>query len=85
MRLRDRDGGTSSFVAQVTEYARALCVVLAQEALDTCESSERAALKELLASLELEGVLIPADVLHTTQSLVTGASTRAPTCFRRSS
>ena len=42
-------------VAQVTVYARALGVALAQKANDSHESSERAALKELLSSLELEG------------------------------
>jgi hypothetical protein len=44
--------------AQMTVYARALGVALAQTTYDTGESSERAALKELLSSLELEGVLI---------------------------
>jgi hypothetical protein len=71
--------GTHRFVAQVTVYARALGVALAQKAYDTGESSERAALKELLASLDLEGVLIQADALHTTQSFFTGASPRGPT------
>lgn len=61
-------------------YARALGVALAQKAYDTGESSERAALKELLAGLDLEGVLIQADALHTTQSFFTGASPRGPTC-----
>ena len=41
-------------------YARALGVALAQKTYDTDESSERAALKELLSSLELDGVLIQA-------------------------
>jgi hypothetical protein len=71
--------GSHRFVAQVTVYARALGVALAQKAYDTGESSERAALKELLASLDLEGVLIQADALHTTQALFTGASPRGPT------
>ncbi len=62
-------------------YARALGVALAQKAYDTGESSERAALKELLSTLDLEGVLIQADALHTTQSFFTGASdARGPTC-----
>lgn len=70
-------------------YARALGVALAQKAYDTGESSERAALKELLlAGLDLEGVLIQAVgaafsegvALHTTQSFFTGASPRGPTC-----
>jgi hypothetical protein len=71
--------GSHRFVAQVTLYARALGVALAQKAYDTGESSERAALKELLSTLELEGVLIQADALHTTQAFFTGASPRGPT------
>ena len=47
---------------------------------DTHESSERAALKELLSSLELEGTLIQADALHTTQAFFAGASPKGPTC-----
>jgi hypothetical protein len=76
--LETRDG-SHRFVAQVTVYARALGVALAQKAYDTGESSERAALKELLSTLELEGVLIQADALHTTQAFFTGASPRGPT------
>jgi hypothetical protein len=71
--LETRDG-SHGFVAQVTVYARALGVALAQKAYDTGESSERAALKELLASLDLAGVLIQADALHTTQAFFTGAT-----------
>jgi hypothetical protein len=56
----------SVYVAQVTVYARALGVDLAQKIYDTHESSVRAALNELFSSLDLEGVLIQADALHTT-------------------
>jgi len=66
-------------VAQVTIYARPLGVALAQKAYDTHESSERAALKELLSTLDLEGVLIQADALHTTQAFFDGAWSRGPT------
>jgi hypothetical protein len=76
----ETEDGTHRFVAQVTVYARALGVALAQKAYDTRESSERAALRELLSTLNLEGVLIQADALHTTQSFFTGASPRGPTC-----
>ena len=76
----ETDDGGHRFVAQVTVYARALGVALAQKSYDTHESSERAALKELLSSLELEGTLIQADALHTTQTFFTGASPREPTC-----
>jgi len=76
----ETDDGNHRFVAQVTVYARALGVALAQKTYDTHESSERAALKELLASLDLNGVLIQADALHTTQAFFDGASPRGPTC-----
>lgn len=74
------EDGSHRFVAQVTVYARALGVALAQSTYDTGESSERAALKELLSTLELEGVLIQADALHTTRPFFSGAWSRGPTC-----
>ena len=70
----ETEEGTHRFVAQVTVYSRALGVALAQKAYDTGESNERATLKELLASLDIEGVLIQADALHTTQSFFTGVA-----------
>jgi hypothetical protein len=76
----ETEEGNHRSVAQVTVYARALGIALAQKAYDTHESSERAALKELLSSLDLNGVLIQADALHTTQSFFAGASPRGPTC-----
>ena len=76
----ETDDGNHRFVAQVTVYARALGVALSQKTYDTHDSSERAALKELLSSLDLDGVLIQADALHTTQSFFAGASPRGPTC-----
>ena len=53
----ETDDGGHRFVAQVTVYAQALGVALAQKSYDTHESSERAALKELLSTLELEDTL----------------------------
>ncbi len=44
-------------------YARALGVALAQKSYDTHESSERAALKELLSTMKLDGVLIQAELV----------------------
>ena len=46
---------------------------------DTHASSENAALKELLSSLDLDGVLIQADALHMTQAFVASAWSRGPT------
>ena len=75
----EQEDGSHQFVAQVTVYARALGVALAQTTYDTGESSERAALKELLSTLNLEGVLIQADALHTTRPFFSGAWSRGPT------
>ena len=78
--VETEDGSSHRFVAQVTVYARALGIALTQKTYDTGESSERAALKELLSTLDLDGVLIQADALHTTRPFFTGARSRAPTC-----
>jgi hypothetical protein len=75
----ETEDGNHRFVAQVTVYARALGVALAQKTYDTHESSERAALKELLGTLDLDGALIQADALHTTQPFFDGAWSRGPT------
>ena len=75
----ETEDGKHRFVAQVTVYARALGVALAQKSHDTHESSERAALKQLLSTMKLDGVLIQADALHTTRDFFAGASTRVPT------
>ena len=75
----ETEDGKHRFVAQVTVYARALGVALAQKSYDTHESSERAALKELLSTMKLDGVLIQADALHTTRDFFAGASTTVPT------
>ncbi len=76
----ETEDGKYRFVAHVTVYARALGVALAQKAYDTSESNERAVLKELLSTLDLDGVLTQAGALHTTQSFFGGASARGPTC-----
>jgi hypothetical protein len=66
-------------VVQVTVYAQAHGFALVHKAYDTHESSERAALKELLSTMSLEGKLIQADALHTTQAFFAGALSREPT------
>ncbi len=64
----------------MTVHARALGVAMTQTTYDTGESGERGALKKLLITLELEGVLIQADALHTTRPFFSGARCRGPTC-----
>lgn len=76
----ETEDGHHRFVAQVTVYARALGIALAQKSYDTHASSERAALKELLSTMDLDGKLIQADALHTTRPFFSGAWSRGPTC-----
>ena len=76
----DGADGATRFVTQVTLFARELGVAIAQTSYDTGESHERAALKALLSSLELEGVLIQADALHTSPAFFNSPRSRAPTC-----
>jgi len=75
----ETEDGKQRFVAQVTLYARALGIALSQKTYDTHESSERSALRELLSTMKLDGVLIQADALHTTQAFFDGAWSRGPT------
>jgi hypothetical protein len=58
-------GGGSAFIAQVTLYSAALGVAISQACYATGENHERAVLRQLLGELDLEGVLIQADALHT--------------------
>ena len=72
--------GATRFVTQVTLYARELCVAIAQTSFDTGESHEREALKVLLSTLELDGVLIQADALHNSPAFFNSPPSRAQTC-----
>jgi hypothetical protein len=76
----DGADGATRFVTQVTLYARELGVAIAQTSFDTGESHEQAALKALLSTLELDGVLIQADALHASPAFFSSPPSRAPTC-----
>lgn len=58
-------GGGSAFIAQVTLYSAALGVAIGQACYATGDNHERAVLRQLLGELDLDGVLIQADALHT--------------------
>ena len=75
----EAEDGKHRFVAQVSVYARALGVALAQKSYDTHASSERAALKELLSTMALDAKLIQANALHTNRPFFSGAWSRGPT------
>jgi hypothetical protein len=72
-------GGGSAFIAQVTLYSAALGVAISQACYATGENHERAVLKQLLGQLDLEGVLIQADALHTQQLFFDSSRSRGPT------
>jgi hypothetical protein len=65
--------------AQVTLYSAALGVAISQACFATGENHERAVLKQLLGELDLEGVLIQADALHTQRPFFNSARSRGPT------
>ena len=72
-------GGGSAFIAQVTLYSAALGVAISQACYATGENHERAVLKQLLGELDLEGVLIQADSLHTHKAFFDSSQSRRPT------
>ena len=72
-------GGGSAFIAQVTLYSAALGVAISQACYSTGENHERAVLRQLLGELDLGGVLIQADALHTQRPFFGSARSRGPT------
>jgi hypothetical protein len=71
--------GGSAFIAQVSLYSVALGVAISQACYATGENHERAVLRQLLGELELEGVLIQADALHTQRPFFNSSRSRGPT------
>ena len=72
-------GGASPFIAQVTLYSAALGLAIAQGCYATNRGNEHAELKKLLGELDLEGVLIQADALHTHKVFFGSSRSRGPT------
>ena len=72
-------GGGSAFIAQVTLYSAALGLAISQACYATGENHERAVLRQLLGELDLEGVLIQADALHTQRPFFGSSRSREPT------
>ena len=72
-------GGGSAFIAQVTLYSAALGVAISQACYATGENHERAVLRQLLGELDLNGVLIQADALHTQKPFFSSSRNRGPT------
>jgi hypothetical protein len=72
-------GGGSAFIAQVTLYSAALGVAISQACYATGENHERAVLKKLLGEMDLDGVLIQADALHTQRPFFNSSRSMGPT------
>ncbi len=72
-------GGGSAFIAQVTLYSAAPGVAISQACYATGENHERAVLKQLMGQLDLEGMLIQAEALHTQQLFFDSSRSRGPT------
>lgn len=72
-------GGGSAFIPQVTLYSAALGVAISQACNATGENHERAVQRPLLGELDLEGVLIQADALHTQLPFFGSSRSREPT------
>ncbi|WP_126147298.1 transposase family protein [Synechococcus elongatus] len=68
-----------AFVAQVTLYSAQLGIAIAQACYDTRESHEQQVLHQLLQEVELEGLLIQTDALHTTQAFFDSSSSAVRT------
>jgi hypothetical protein len=77
--IEPTDGGGSAFIAQVTLCSAALGVAISQACYATGENHERAVLCQLLGELDLEGVLIQADALHTQRPFFDSSRSRGPT------
>ncbi|MCP9801876.1 transposase family protein [Synechococcus sp. RedBA-s] len=77
--IESTKGGGSAFIAQVTLYSAALGVAISQACYATGENHERTVLKQLLGELDLEGVLIQADALHTQKPFSGSSRSRGPT------
>jgi hypothetical protein len=72
-------GGGSAFIAQVTLYSAGLGVAISQACYSTGVNHERAVLRQLLGELDLEGVLVQADALHTQRPFFDSSRSRGPT------
>ncbi len=77
--IESTPGGGSAFIAQVTLYSAALGVAISQACYATGENHERAVFRQLLGDLDLKGVLIQADALHTQKPFFSSSRSRGLT------
>jgi hypothetical protein len=67
------------YISRVTLYSKALGAAIAQATHDTRANHERAVLRELLSTMNLEGILIQSDALHTQKPFFGSSRSGGPT------
>jgi hypothetical protein len=77
--IAETDSGAAKFIAQVSLYSQSLGVAIAQTTYATDAGSETQALRQLLDAIELEGVLVQADALHSNRPFSSSSPSAAPT------
>lgn len=77
--IAETDSGAAKFIAQVTLYSQSLGVAIAQTYYATDAGSETQALRKLLDAIELEGVLVQADTLHSNRPVSSSSPSAVPT------
>jgi hypothetical protein len=77
--IADTDSGAAKFIAQVSLCSQSLGVAIAQNSYATDAGSETQALRQLLDAIELEGVLVQADALHSNPLFSSSSPTAVPT------
>ena len=77
--IAEADSGAATFIAQVSLYSQSLGVAIAQTTYATNAGSETQALRQLLEAIELEGVLVQADALHSNRPFSSSSPSTVPT------
>jgi hypothetical protein len=77
--IAEHETGAARFIAQVSLYSQSLGMAIAQTTYVTDASGEIQALRQLLETVELEGVLVQADALHATRPFSSSSPSAAPT------
>jgi hypothetical protein len=77
--IAETDSGAATFIAQVSLYSQSLGVAIAQTSYATDAGSETQALRQLLDAIELEGVLVQADALHSNRPFSSSSPSAVPT------
>ena len=77
--IDDTVSGAASFIAQVSLYSNTLGVAIAQNTYATDAGGEIAALRQLLDRVDLNGLLVQADALHSNRPFSSTSSSVAPT------